>query len=152
VVSYTNDSGRRQILEDAAAAVGALSYGIAVLTEIYEQLDDPSADRLEALVFKPLQSGYGLLRRTLTEFATRYGMRSPAFPDPSQALPTDPRAALEHVADAAVQADEMLSELQDTLLPVEVGDAELRAGLSGTRTAIASVPGQCAELIRLFGR
>lgn len=151
-MSYTNDSGRRQILDDASAAVTPLQSAIEALTEVYEQLDEPTADRLEETVFKPLQAAYGQLRRTLTEFATRYGMRPPTFAQPNAALPTDPRTALEHVADAAEQADETLAELQDTLLPVEVGDPELRAGLSGTRTQLARVPAHCNELIRLFGR
>lgn len=151
-MSYTNDSGRRQIVEDASAAVPAIAGAIAMLTEVYEQLDEPTADRLEATVFKPLQSGYGLLRRTLTDFAVRYGMRPPAFAASNAALPTDPRTALERVADAAIDADAIIADLQDTLLPVEVGDAELRAGLSGVRTAIARVPGSCSDLIRVFGR
>jgi hypothetical protein len=151
-MSYTTESGRRQILDDAATAVTPLSTALAALTEVYEQLDEQTADRLEETIFKPLQAAYGQLRRTLTEFATRCSLRAPLFDPGNAALPTDPRNALEHVADAAQQVDEILAELQDTLLPVEVGDAELRAGLSGTRTLIARVPAHCAELIRLFGR
>ncbi len=151
-MSYTTDSGRRQILDDASSAVTPLQGAIEALTELYEQLDEPTADRLEETVFKPLQAGYGQLRRTLTEFATRYGMRPPVFNSPNVALPNDPRTVLEHVADAAEEADEILAELQDTLLPVEVGDTELRAGLSGARTQISRVPAQCGDLIRIFGR
>ena len=60
--------------------------------------------------------------------------------------------ALENAADAIQAADETLAELQDTLLPVEVGDQELRAGLSGTRNSIARLPGVCDGLIRTLGR
>ena len=66
--------------------------------------------------------------------------------------PENPRLALEHAADEIQAADDMLSELQDSLLPVEVGDRELRTGLSTTRTQIASLPAVCDELVRIVGR
>jgi hypothetical protein len=151
-VSYTTESGRQQILEDAAAAAYPLNSALAAIAEIYDHLDEPTADRMETIVFKPLQGGYGQLRRTLTEFAARSGLEPPLFGEPPVALPSGAHAVLEQIAEWAQQADQMIAELQDSLLPVEVGDPELRAGLSGMRTQIASVPGACVSLLRTLGR
>ena len=53
-----------------------------------------------------------------------------------------------HVADA----DLRLSDLQDSMRPVEVGDAELRAGISEVRQLIGDVPASARELSRIIGR
>ena len=46
----------------------------------------------------------------------------------------------------------MLATLQDSMLPVEVGDPELRAGLSAVRESIGPLPGRARELLRTLGR
>ena len=46
----------------------------------------------------------------------------------------------------------MLAELQDSLLPVEVGDRELRTGLADVRSTLSGVPDRAHELIRVLGR
>jgi hypothetical protein len=38
------------------------------------------------------------------------------------------------------------------MLPVDVGDPELRAGLSDTRALLADVPAEGRRLLRTFGR
>jgi hypothetical protein len=53
---------------------------------------------------------------------------------------------------AVGRADARLSQLQDSMRPVEVGDAELRAGLSEVRRQIAEVPRRASELVRGLGR
>lgn len=151
-MSYTNAEGRTQILDDTAAAITQLGIALSELAEAYEHMDERSADHMEQVLHRPLQSAYGQLKRTNAEFARRYGLFAPSAEDSTRPLPEDPRVALEHAADAIQAADDMLAELQDTLLPVEVGDQELRAGLSGTRTVIASLPAACDELISRFGR
>jgi hypothetical protein len=151
-VSYTTESGRRQILDDAVACAHDLGDAIAALSEAYELLDDHMAERMEAAVFKPTQAAFGQLKRTLSEFAARYGLPAPVIADAQQPAPTDPHSSLDRVADLVQAADDGLAELQDTLLPVEVGDAELRAGLSRTRTLIGRVPAAAEELIRTLGR
>lgn len=151
-MGYTTEEGRTQILDDAAAAVEQLSLAIASLGEAYEHLDEQSGDRMEAQLFRPLQSAYGQLQRTLGEFAQRAGLPGRSFQAAPPPAPEDPRASLEHAADAIQAADEILAELQDTLLPVEVGDQLLRSGLSGTRSVIARLPGACDEFIRTLGR
>jgi hypothetical protein len=151
-MSYTSESGRRQIVEDSLVAARELAAALAALGDLYEHLDERSADRMEDELFRPLQSGYGQLRRTVTAFASRHGLAEPVFADPGPGLPEDPRAVIERVADAAQSADDTLAELQDSLLPVEVGDQELRAGLSRVRTLIAPVPAAADALVRTFGR
>ncbi len=151
-MSYTSESGRMQILDDTAAAVTELDIAIEQLGEAYDHLDEHLADVLEADVFRPLQAAYGQLRRTQTEFAARYELtaRDPAattLPPPS-----DPRVALEAAADAIENADGILSDLQDTMLPVEVGDRELRTGLSSVRQLLDPLPGACDHLIGTVGR
>jgi len=49
-------------------------------------------------------------------------------------------------------ADLKLATLQDSMLPVEVGDAELRAGLEQVRSAIADLRARAHELVRTLGR
>ena len=51
---------------------------------------------------------------------------------------------------AAVRADRTLAQLQDSMRPVEVGDAELRAGLSEVRRLVADVPRRANELVRAW--
>jgi hypothetical protein len=151
-LSYTTESGRQQILTEAAAAAAELGTALAILGDAYEQLDDNSADRVEQVAFRPLQAAYGQLKRTLAEFAARYQLAGRTFETTDSGLPADVRVLLERVADAAQAADDTLASLQDSLLPVEVGDEALRAGLARTRTLIAPVPAACDELIRTIGR
>jgi hypothetical protein len=151
-MAYTTEEGRTQILDDSAAAVRDLTEAVAALGDAYEQLDDDSGDRLEAALFKPLQSAYGQLQRTHTEFAARVGMTPARFAAPEPGAVEDARALLERAADAIQAAQDALAELQDTLLPVEVGDRELRTGLSDVRTMIASLPEACDEFVRMLGR
>src|SRR6202161_2962428 len=146
-MGYTTEEGRTQILDDAAAAVWQLSIAMAALGEAYERLDEQSGDRMETRLFRPLQSAYGQLKRTHTAFAQRSGLPGRDFPVAPPPAPEDPRASLEHAADAIQAADDELAELQDSLLPVEVGDQELRAGLAGTRTQISGLPGACDDFI-----
>ena len=151
-MAYTTEEGRTQILDDSAVAVRDLADAVTALGEAYELLDDDSADRLEALLFKPLQSGYGHLKRTLTEFAERVGLPARRFEQPGPGAVEDAWTLLERAADSIQAAEDGLAELQDTLLPVEVGDQELRAGLAAVRTTIAPLPEACDAFLRTLGR
>jgi hypothetical protein len=151
-MSYTSESGRLQILEDIAAAVTEIGAAIEQLGEAYDHLDEHLAEVLETDVFRPLQGAYGQLRRTQSDFAARYELPNR---DPSASVlppPSDPRTALEAAADAIESADGILSELQDSMLPVEVGDRELRSGLSDVRMLLDPLPGTCDHLIGTVGR
>jgi len=151
-MSYTSESGRLQILEDAAVAADELGVALAALGEAYEHLDEQSAERMEDELFRPLQAAYGQLKRTHSEFAARYGLPSRTFASASPGLPADPRVLLGRVADSAQTADATLAELQDSLLPVEVGDEPLRTGLARVRTLIAPLPNLANRFIRTVGR
>lgn len=151
-MAYSTEEGRTQILDDSAAAVLDLADAVSALGEAYELLDEDSGDRLEAKLFKPLQSAYGHLQRTHSEFAGRVGLPAAHFTASGPGAVEDTRALIERAADAIQAADDGLAELQDTLLPVEVGDQELRSGLAAVRTVIAPLPEACDEFIRTLGR
>ena len=59
---------------------------------------------------------------------------------------------MEAAGEAAGQADQWIAELQDSMLPVEVGDPELRAGLADVRELIGALPGRARRFVSLFGR
>jgi hypothetical protein len=151
-MTYTTADARQQLLDDVAIAAGQLGDALAGLTEAYEHMDEDSADRLEQELFRPVQSAYSAARRTYAEFAARYGFEPRPFGQPSQARPMDARAAIERAVEALHGADATLSTLQDSLLPVEVGDPELRAGLSQVRALIAPLPSRSREALRTLGR
>jgi hypothetical protein len=46
----------------------------------------------------------------------------------------------------------VIAELQDSMRPVEVGDAELRAGLADVRARLADLPERGRQLLRTLGR
>lgn len=151
-MSYTTASGRQQIIDDTGVAVSTLDVALAEAGEAYEHLDERTADLMESAVFRPLQSAYSTLRRTRAEFAARYDLELTATGTAPVRTPHDARTSLEGVADAVESADEVLSDLQDSLLPVEVGDRELRSGLAETRNLLDPIAGACDTLIRSLGR
>ncbi len=136
-----------------AGAADRLAVAIGLLSGAYDLLDEGSAEQLEDRLFRPVQLAYGGLRRTHAEFAARYGLPGREFvPAPEGA----PARGLQGLVDAAVgeavAADGELGTLQDSMLPVEVGDAELRAGLQQARAGLGPVPGAARELLRMRGR
>jgi hypothetical protein len=152
-VTYTTAQGRQQLLDTVAQAIEDLGLALAALGEAYEQLDEQSADALERDLFRPVQSAYGRAQRTYTEFAARHDLPgrtfAPAAPGhPSQGV----KGFLESAVDAVARADGELATLQDSMLPIEVGDPELRAGLEGVRTQLGDVRARARELVRTFGR
>lgn len=152
-MGYTASEGRKEVLETVAGAANQLGIAVAVLGDVYEQLDEDAAERMEEALFRPIQKAYGRAQRTHSEFAGRFRMPARKFRPQSPGLPAhDPRAAIDRAVDAVTAADSALAELQDSLLPVEVGDTELRAGLSEVRTMIGPVPVRARELLRTLGR
>ena len=152
-MAYSAGEARGQLLEDVAEATDQLALALASLGEAYEELDEQTADALEEQLFRPTQSAYGRLRRTHAEFAARVGLAGRNFEPSSGGLHSaDPRVYVERAVEAIEQADHILAELQDSMLPVEVGDRELRAGLSETRETIAELPARARRLMRTQGR
>jgi hypothetical protein len=152
-VAYTTADARKQMLDSVAEAAEALGAALASLSEAYELLDESNADRLERELFGPVQSAYGRARRTHADFAARHKLPGRSFPP---AVPGAPSHGIKGFLDAAVQsiasADRTLATLQDSMLPVEVGDAELRAGLEQVRELIAHLSARAHELVRTLGR
>jgi len=153
-MSYTNREGRRELLEATAEAAEAIGIALAALGEAYELVDDDTADRLEQELFAPVQAAYGRAKRSHAEFAARHGLE--ALPFAATPEPGAPSAGasgyVEQAVEAVERADDILSELQDSMLPVEVGDPELRAALADVRTRLGKVPGRAHELLRTLGR
>jgi phage shock protein A len=152
-VAYSAGEARQQLLDDVATATDQLALSVAALTEAYEELDEQTADRLEAELFRPVQHAYGRLRRTHAEFAERFALPARTFePSSGGSHSADPRVYVERAVEAIERADQILAELQDSMMPVEVGDRELRDGLSETREAIAELPARARRLMRAQGR
>jgi hypothetical protein len=152
-MSYTTQEGRRRIVRDLAAAAAQIELALSYLSDAYELVDEGVADRLEGELFSPVQAGFARARRTLNEFSRRYGLDDAGGgPATRASRPHGPRELIEGAVDAIEQADHWIAELQDSMLPVEVGDPELRAGLSGTRELIGPLPAHARELVRVIGR
>jgi hypothetical protein len=153
-VTYTSDEGRRELLEATAEAAEAIGVALTALGEAYELVDEDTADRLERELFGPVQTAYGRLKRGHAEFAARHGLAAHPFaPAPGPGAPSaGAHSSVEQALDAAQRADDILSELQDSLLPVEVGDPELRAALADVRTRLAELPPRAEALLRTLGR
>src|SRR6185437_5428339 len=152
-MAYRASEAREQLLDDVAAAVDQLALAVAALGEAYEELDEQTADHLEAELFRPAQHAYGRLRRTHSEFAERYSLPGRTFERSSGGQHSgDPRVYVERAVEAIERADQILAELQDSMMPVEVGDRDLRDGLSETREAIAELPARARRLMRAQGR
>lgn len=152
-MTYVDAEARQRLLDEVAQAIDQLAVAIAALGDAYEQLDERSADTLEEELFRPVQSAYGRAKRTHAEFAARHGLALRAFaPAPSGAASHGVKGFLETAVDAVEEGDATLAELQDSLLPVEVGDPELRAGLAEVRRALGDVTPRAARFVSRFGR
>ena len=151
-MSYRAADARRQLLDEVAGAAENIGVALVALSEAYERMDERAADRLESSLFRPVQAAYGRAQRAHNGFAERVGLATRTFAAPPARLPTDPRHGIEQAADALRTADETLATLQDSMLPVEVGDPELRADLSHVRELIAPLPGAAREIVRTLGR
>jgi hypothetical protein len=148
------DAGARQdMLDTIAAAVDDIAYAIASVGEAYDRLEENTADRLEEALFRPLQTAYGRAQRTHAAFAERHRLPLRQFTPGHAAVASHGAGpAIEDALQAAQRADDTLSELQDSLAPIEYGDPELRAGLSDVRTLLAQVPVNARGFLRTMGR
>jgi hypothetical protein len=92
-----------------------------------------SADTLEEQLFRPVQAAYGRAKRTHADFAARYELLGQVRAGVARASVDRSEGVLEVTVDSLERAENILVELQDSMSPVEVGDAELRAGLAEMR-------------------
>jgi hypothetical protein len=152
-MAITALEARTQILAELAAALDQLALGVACLGAAFELLDDATAERLEGELFRPVQKGYGRGKRTLAGFAQRCGLGVPELDSPSAGLPSQGvKSFVERAVAAAGEADRKIAELQDSMLPIESGDPELRAGLLEVRELIGALPGAARQFLRVLGR
>ena len=109
---------------------------------------------MEEQLFRPVQVTYGRAQRTYSGFAERHGLPPRAF-EPSaagRAGAERARACSTPRSRRSSEADHLLVEIQDSMMPVEVGDAELRAGLAEMRELVGPLPDRGAALLRTLGR
>jgi hypothetical protein len=152
-MAYGAQEARLQLLDDIAEAIERLATALAELGVAYEQLDEHSADRLEAALFRPVQLAYGRARRTHAGFAERHRLPGREFaPAAPPTLHHSPRELVERAVEAVEAADAILADLQDSMRPVEVGDAELRAGLADVRARLGPLPDGARDFTRTLGR
>ena len=150
---YTTADARQQLLDTVAEAADALGSALASLSEAYELLDEHSADSVEEQLFRPVQLAYGRAKRAHAAFAERHALPGRTF---EQAIVGAPSHGVKGFLESAVQsigdADRLLATLQDSMLPVEVGDAELRADLEQVRSLLDHLSTRAHEIVRRFGR
>jgi len=152
-VTFTTAEARDRIIGDLEAAEEELGFAVASLGEGFEALPEGSADRLEDELFRPVQKAYVRTKRTRTGFAQRVA-RETDEPQPKPVGPPSQGAKgfIQQAAGAAIQAGQILAELQDSMMPVEGGDAELRAGLSEIRELLSPIRVSAATFLRTLGR
>jgi hypothetical protein len=152
-VSYVAAEARQELLDTIGEAIDEISVALAALGEAYEQLGTVPAERLEEELFRPVQAAYGRAKRTHAGFAQRHDLPGRTF---TPAIPGRPstgiRGFIDSAVDSAAEADAVLSELQDSMMPVEVGDPELRAGLAEVRELLGGVRARAREFVRTLGR
>jgi hypothetical protein len=152
-MAYTSAEARQELLDAFGEAIERIGLALAALGAAYEQLDEYNADRLEAELFGPVQRAYGRAKSAHTQFAGRHGMESRTFATPSPGIPSiGAKGFIDSAVNAVAEADSALSELQDSSLPTEVGDVELRAALTDVRELLGGVRQRARELERTLGR
>ncbi len=141
------------MLDDLARAVDEVAYALASLGAAYEQLDEPTGDRLEQELFGPVQRAFGRAKRAHADFAARAGLSGREFEQPSPGPPsTRAKGFIANAVDAIGSAGGMLATLQDSDVMMEVGDRELRAALTDLRGLVEPLPARARELVRGLGR
>src|SRR3954449_12621320 len=151
-MAYVTREAREELLETVAAATDEIAVALAALGAAYEQLDERTGDRLEEELFRPVQVAYGRAKRTHADFAARHGLRGRTFAPASSGAPSHGvKGFLETAVTAVGHADAELGELQDSMLPVDVGDQELRAGLAEVRRLLGDISVRSQELVRVLG-
>lgn len=152
-MSHTDADARQGLVDDLAEATDDLGRALAALGAAYEQLDDQQADRLEEELFRPVQRAYGRAQRAQAEFATRFGLNVRRFEMPDPGVPsTGVKGFVDDALAALELAEARLVALQESPMAIQVGDVELRAGVSEVRRMIDGVAREGRALVSRFGR
>ncbi|MGH2987543.1 MAG: hypothetical protein ACRDLO_12765 [Solirubrobacterales bacterium] len=152
-MAITTGQARAQIVHDLGAATDRIALAVASLGAAYELLDELTADRLEADLFRPVQRALGRAKRTNAEFAARHRLTVRDGTEPSPGLPSQGvNAFVNGAVVAATDASRLIAELQDSMLPIEFGDPELRSGLADARELVDQLPAAARDFLRTLGR
>jgi hypothetical protein len=152
-MAYVTAEARQDLLDALATATDDIGVALGALGDAYELLDDVSAEQLEDTLFGPVQVAYGRAKRTHAEFADRHGLPKRTFASPPSGAPSrGVKGFLDQAVGAVVKADGELGQLQDSMLPVEVGDAELRAGMGEVRRQLGDVGAHARQFVSRLGR
>jgi hypothetical protein len=152
-MGYSASEARQQLLDTLAEATDELGFALSSLAEAYDNLDAHNADTLEEELFRPVQVAYGRAQLSHAEFADRHGLPGRTFEQrPAGLSPTGATGFIQRAVESIGEADEILADLQDSMLPVEVGDAPLRSGLTDVRNRLRGLPERAGELLRTLGR
>jgi hypothetical protein len=132
-MAYSTSDSRRQRLDTLVEATDELGFALACLAEAYDNLNGQSADGLREQLFRPVQVAYGRAQLPTPSSLAAKGYwvaRSSTAPRPGATGFTH------RAAEAISEEDRALTALQDSMLPVEVGDSALRRarGGAGPRT------------------
>jgi hypothetical protein len=148
-MAYTMQEGIEQMRDSVLLASDHLQTALLCLGEAHELLDERLAERLEDELFRPVRRAYGEARRTYSELA---GAAAPDAPAARSAPSHGAKAFVEDAVQEIAMADTAIAELQDSMLPVEIGDAALRARLTAVRELLGGLPSAARELLRVLGR
>jgi hypothetical protein len=152
-MAYTDAEARQELLDVFAEGVERIGFALAALGAAYEQLDELNADRLEEELFGPVQRAYGRAKSAHAHFAERHGLPKRTFASPEPGIPsTGAKGFIDSAVDDAAGADSALAELQDSALPTDVGDRELREALTEVRALLGGMRQRARELERTLGR
>jgi hypothetical protein len=152
-MAYSNIEAAQHLLDTVAVAADELGIALAYLSEAYEQLDESLAERLEDELFRPVQTAYGRAQRVHAEFAERRGLAGHAFQAAAPHVREhDAKGIIDSAVAAVDRADGTLATLQDSMLPVEVGDPQLRAGLEQVRVLLGEIRERARDITRRLGR
>ena len=152
-MAYTTAEAQQELVDAFAEAIEQIGFALADLGAAYEQLDERNADRLEEELFGPVQRAYGRAKSAHAQFTYRHGLPARTFEAPAPGIPsTGARGFIDGAVTAVAAADGALSALQDSSLPTEVGDVELRTALTAVRELLGGVRQRARELERTLGR
>ncbi|CAN5560799.1 hypothetical protein BH10ACT11_BH10ACT11_21870 [soil metagenome] len=152
-MAITAGEAKQQILDDLGTSIDHTSLAVACLGEAFDLLPEASGDRIEAEPFRPVPTALGRAKRTHSGFAQRSGIAPASFETPSAGLPSQGvKTFIERSVQEAIAADNAIAELQDSMLPIESGDPELRANLSEVRELLAELPVHARQFLRTLGR
>src|SRR4051812_27230127 len=127
-MAYTSAEGRQELLESLAAATEEIGFALAALGEAYEQLDEHNADRLEEVLFAPVQAAFGRAKSTYAKFAERHGLPTRSFEAASPGLPsTGAKGFIDSAVGAVANAGGPPPARQDAGRRAGGGGAEPRA-------------------------